>query len=52
MRLALAEAEVKKLQEAAPSTEEVAERAKTVASATKTTNRDAAQAATHEKAAL
>jgi chromosome segregation ATPase len=47
-RLALAEAEIKKLQAATASTEKAAERAKTAAAATET----AAQAAAREKAVL
>jgi hypothetical protein len=48
----LAEAEVEKLSAVASSAEEATERAKTAAAATKTTARDAAQAAAREKAVL
>jgi chromosome segregation ATPase len=51
-RLALAEAEVEKLQAVAASAEEAAERAKTVEAATETTARDTAHAAAREKAVL
>jgi hypothetical protein len=51
-RLALAEAEVKKLRAAAASAEDAAERARTAAATTKFAARDAAQAATREKATL
>jgi chromosome segregation ATPase len=51
-RLALAKAEVEKLQVAAASAEEAVERAKTATAATETIARDASQAATCEKAAL
>jgi chromosome segregation ATPase len=52
LRLALAEAEVEKLRAAAASAEEAGKRAKTVVATIETTARDAAQAATREKAAL
>jgi hypothetical protein len=51
-RLALAEAEVEKLQVATVPAEEAAERAKTAATVIETAARDAAQAAAREKAAL
>jgi chromosome segregation ATPase len=51
-RLALAEAEVKKLRAAATSTEEADERAKIAAATTKTAAWDAAQAGACEKATL
>jgi FKBP-type peptidyl-prolyl cis-trans isomerase len=51
-RLALTEAEVEKLRAAATSAEEAVERAKTTATATEATARDAAQATAREKAAL
>jgi hypothetical protein len=51
-RLALAEAEIKRLRAAAASAEEAAERAKTAAATAETTARDATQAAAREKAAL
>jgi chromosome segregation ATPase len=52
LRLALVEAEVKKLRAAATSIEEAAERAKTAASATETAAWDATRAAARKKAAL
>jgi chromosome segregation ATPase len=51
-RLALAEAEIKKLRASATSTKEAAERAKTIAATAETTTREASQTATCEKAAL
>jgi chromosome segregation ATPase len=51
-RLALAEAEIKRLRAAAASAEEAVERAKTAAATAETTARDATQAAAREKAAL
>jgi chromosome segregation ATPase len=51
-RLALAEAEVKKLHAAMTPPEEAAERAKTAVAATKTAAWDAAQAAAREKVTL
>jgi hypothetical protein len=51
-RLALAEAEIKKLRAAATSAEEAAERAKTVVATAETTTREASQTTTCEKAAL
>jgi hypothetical protein len=51
-RLALPEAEIEKLRAAATPTEEAAEGDKTAAAATETAARDAAQAATREKATL
>jgi chromosome segregation ATPase len=51
-RLALAEAEIEKLQAVATSAEEATERAKTATATTKAAARDATQAAAHEKATL
>jgi hypothetical protein len=51
-RLALTEAEVKKLRATAASAEEAAERARTAAAATETAVRDAAQVASREKTTL
>jgi hypothetical protein len=51
-RLALIEAAVEKLRAAAASDGEATERARTTDATTKTTARDAAQAATREKATL
>jgi hypothetical protein len=51
-RLVLAEAEVEKLRASTTYADEAAERAKTVAAATETTARDAAQATAREKVAL
>jgi chromosome segregation ATPase len=51
-RLALAEAEVKKLRVATTSAEEATERAKTATTATETTAQDAAQVGACEKATL
>jgi hypothetical protein len=51
-RLALAEAEIKRLRAAATSTEEAAERAKTAAATAETVARDATQAAAREKVTL
>jgi chromosome segregation ATPase len=52
LRLALAEAEIKKLRAAAALAEEAVERAKTVAATTETVARDATQTAAREKATL
>jgi chromosome segregation ATPase len=51
-RLALAEAEIEKLQVAAASAEEVAERAKTAAATAESAAREASQTTAREKAAL
>jgi hypothetical protein len=51
-RLALAEAEIKKLRAAATSAKEAAERAKTAAATTETAARDAAHTAARQKATL
>jgi hypothetical protein len=52
LRLALAEAEIKKLRAAAASAEEAVKRAKTIAATTETFARDATQTAAREKTTL